>query len=351
MRIKSLLFVVCLCLIGVSVFSGEKIKPDFDEITLDGVKITSWDNVPGSGVSVYDSLTGRPTINGVVVTGAVLDNGSNYPIIPLANGGTGSDHAAGARMNLGANDASNINDGLLGKAYGGFAEDISAKTGVPYHDNGAVTWDSLVAFLARIGITFTPADNTWVFSAELTAPQIDTTCSYADNNCFVNVGVASPPACTTEREMNSVFDNTTGAWVTCRGGSWVSATATSVAWDNVSDKPALAQVKDFVLKGYSVESDNTTLLWKADQAQTLTALDCMTGGTDNVNVTLYECASDGGTCSTTGLTVTATSAGAADTSASNGSIDADDWVRVYLDTIQGTATYVSCRVKYTVAMP
>lgn len=33
----------------------------------------------GAGTSDYDSLTSRPTINGVTVTGAVLDNASNYP--------------------------------------------------------------------------------------------------------------------------------------------------------------------------------------------------------------------------------------------------------------------------------
>jgi len=93
------------------------------------------------------------------------------------------------------------------------------------------------------------------------------------------------------------------------------------------------------------------LLWKADQAQTLTRLDCMTGGTDNVTITLYECASDGSTCVTTGLSVAATSAGASDTSASNGSIDADDWVRVYVESIVGAASYVTCSVRYTVAMP
>ena len=92
-------------------------------------------------------------------------------------------------------------------------------------------------------------------------------------------------------------------------------------------------------------------MWKADQAQTLTRMDCMTGGSDNVTITLFECDGNGATCSTTGLVVAATSAGASDTSASNGDIDADDWVRVYVESIQGSATYVTCSVRYTVAMP
>lgn len=105
--------------------------------------------------------------------------------------------------------------------------------------------------------------------------------------------------------------------------------------------------KDFVINGYTASHDNV-VRWKAHPSQTLTQLDCMTGGTDNVTVTLYECDANNANCATTGLVAAATSSGAADTSASNGTIDADDWVRVSLSSLQGTATSVACTVRYVI---
>jgi hypothetical protein len=48
---------------------------------------TSWDTPSGGGGSTtslpWDNITSRPTINGVTVTGSVLDNEANYPIFLL----------------------------------------------------------------------------------------------------------------------------------------------------------------------------------------------------------------------------------------------------------------------------
>lgn len=125
------------------------------------------------------SLTSFPTLNQDTTGTSANVTGT----VAVANGGTGSDNASGALANLGANDASNITTGLLGKSIGGFAEDISSKTGVPYHDNGTVTWKTLVQFLSLVGITYNSADNTWTFAASITVPSLSSTCSPTDNTC------------------------------------------------------------------------------------------------------------------------------------------------------------------------
>jgi hypothetical protein len=54
----------------------------------------------GGGVSSYDALNSRPTINGVTVTGSVLDNASNYPQLNQNTSGN-----ATTATRLGANGA------------------------------------------------------------------------------------------------------------------------------------------------------------------------------------------------------------------------------------------------------
>ena len=184
------------------------------------------------------------------------------------------------------------------------------------------------------------------FDNEVTATLFSST--GADGTHYVNVANSSAPSGPSLGDC--YYDNGTLGWLCWNGSAWAASTATSVHWDNVTGKAALPQAKDFVIKGYAA-GDNNMLLWKADQAQTLTRLDCMTGGADNVTLTLMECDSSAANCATTGLSVAATSSGASDTSASNGSIDADDWVRVLVASIQGTPSHVACTVRYTVAMP
>jgi len=124
-----------------------------------------------------------------------------YGIVAVANGGTGSDNATGARANLGLNAVDNTADvdkpiSTLTQAALDNKQDLSSilsaiaagtsSTGVTYNDNGTVTWKTLVQFLSLIGITFNASDNTWAFAAEITVPQVNTTCNSADNNCGIN---------------------------------------------------------------------------------------------------------------------------------------------------------------------
>ena len=71
-------------------------------------------------------------------------------------------------------------------------------------------------------------------------------------------------------------------------------------------------------------------------------------GTDNVTVTLLECNSSGDSCVSGGASVVATNAGASDTSFTDAAIDEDDWVQVTFGSVQGTASFLSCTVRYVV---
>lgn len=283
-------------------------------------------NITGNGAG---TITGYIiSMDNVSITGGTIDN--------TVIGGTTS--AAGTFSSLTATSDATIPDAIT------MGSNVVTGSKLIYTDN--VTSDIQAQINLKAPAASPSFTGTATFSGEIVTTQLTTT--GGDNTHFVNVANYGNPDNTATG--NCYYSLTTLGWLCYNGSSWAGAAATTIAWDNITSKAALPQTKDFVIKGYAV-GDNNMLLWKADQAQTLTQLDCMTGGTDNVTITLHECNSSGAACSTTGLTVKATSAGTADSSASNGSIDADDWVRVLVESIEGTATHVACTVRYTVAMP
>lgn len=77
-----------------------------------------WTTPSGSTTSLpWDNITSRPTINSVAVTGAVLDNASNYPTVLTSKGGTGQNSAS--------------------------------STGTPYVLSGVWSFDNATTFIAR----------------------------------------------------------------------------------------------------------------------------------------------------------------------------------------------------------
>jgi len=204
---------------------------------------------------------------------------------------------------------------------------------------------------------------------EVTATQFNS--SGSDNTHFINVANTGPPNSGTETLGDCYFDNTSTAWLCWDGDSWeppafstishganptidgegeagVDTTADQLVYFGAAARVLTYQhTKDFVIYGYSASHDNV-VKWKADTNQTLTQLDCITGGTDNVTVTLYECDANAANCTTTGLVAAATSTNANDSSASNGAIDVNDWIVASLSSLQGTATSVACTVRYVI---
>jgi len=185
-------------------------------------------------------------------------------------------------------------------------------------DNG----DTMCTFSKTGGMTCT---------GEIVAASFATTA--ADGEHVINVANSTAPT-DNVADGDCYYDNSAASktWLCYNGSAWVEPTV---------------HTKDFVIYGYSASHDNV-VRWKADSAQTLTRLDCITGGADNVTVTLYECDGNAANCSTTGLVSAATSSNVSDTSASNGSIDADDWIKASLSSLAGTASSVACTVRYLV---
>jgi hypothetical protein len=389
-----------------------------DSITLNGVTITDWP-AAGSGATSYDNLTNRPTLGGAPLSGAMLDDPANYPVLNQnTTGSAGSVPWSGITGKPTIPENTGTTTSILkGNGSGGFdnavagtdyahpdaldaKQDITAilsaiaygtsSTGLPWNDNGAVTWKGLADFFALAGVTYTPADNTWRFQAEVIAPQLSTSCNPTDNECFVNAYNAGRPAadnvgicafsgaddawgCYTTSGFVAYGEGGEGSMVypgagipNSTGSAWGSSLAldtdlssASGSDDSVpSAKATKAALDDkipdstvwtrsFSIYNYSASYDNVVAMM-FHTAATVTRLDCHTGGADTVVVTAYECNASAASCSTTGLSVTAASTNASDTSASNGSIDATDRVVFSLGTISGTPTYLQCDLGYTV---
>lgn len=127
--------------------------------------------------------------------------------------------------------------------------------------------------------------------------------------------------------------------------TWPTSTGASSA--PIFDTPAGSGTDNVPIQWnvLGVSDNDNTLLFKAWRSMTVTELNCITGGTDNVTVTLLECNSSGGSCADGGISVVATSSGASDTSFTDAVFDADDWIKVTYTTV-GTTTTLSCRLKY-----
>jgi hypothetical protein len=210
------------------------------------------------------------------------------------------------------------------------------------------------------------------FDNEVTAVQYNST--GADNTHFINTSNSGKPNVGTEAVGDCHYDNTGLVWECWNGSAWATS-FTTVAYgsnptvdsagklgiDNTADQliyfgtaeKVISPVytKDFVVKN-ATASDNT-LLFKADTNITLTQLDCVidpgdADATDNVTVTLLECTSAGDTCVSSGASVVATNAGASDSTITDAAIDANDWVKVEFSSVQGTASFLSCSVRYVI---
>jgi len=303
-----------------------------DSITLGGEAITSWDDVAGV-VLDYDKLSNRPTLGGAPLTGAMLSDPGNYPVLnqdTTGNAATASSvpwtGVTGAPTFLTPDGDGSALTGLTKSQVGLDNVDNTADADKPI---STLTQAALDAKRALTNLTFTGGPAT--FDNEVTAAQFSTTA--ADGEHFINVANTTAPTDNVTLG-DCYYDNSAASktWLCYNGSAWVEPTV---------------HTKDFVIYGYSASHDNV-VRWKADSVQTLTQLDCITGGSDNVTVTLYECDGNAANCSTTGLSVAATSSNASDATASNGSIDAGDWIRASLTSLAGSATSVACTVRYLV---
>lgn len=328
----------------------------------------SSDNVIITGGTISNTTVSGITLDNATISGSSLDNsiiGANIPAITTTTLLTATAQAtlqAGGKVE--SDQAFYFGTPMMyGCSYNSTTAQMICAT-----DNGTSSGDTYPMYAFRAGVAtaldngqevFAVQDNTtsiWKITKEgnvtqtgtLTASQFISDCSSSDNTCYINASNLGDPASATEGDC--YYNTTSNTWLCYNGATWAASTATSLDWDGLLNKHALPQTKDFVIKGYAT-GDNNTLLWKADQAQTLVQMDCITGGTDNVTITLLECNSSGASCGTTGLDVTATSTGGSDSTPTDPNVAENAWMRIQVSNIQGSATHVACSIRYTVAMP
>jgi hypothetical protein len=272
--------------------TGAKIQDSAIDLT--GTKVTGSLPVAKGGTGSDNAAGARTNLSLGTISTQASDNisitgGSITGITDLAvaDGGTGASTASGARSNLGADNASNLATGLVSKGVGGFGTDVSDQTGVPLFTSGLISWETVTEFLAIVGITFNSADNTWVFVApatvtgnltvtgEITAAQVNTTCSYTDNTCGVNAANAGAPSAPSAGDC--YYDNTAKYDSCWSGTAWSvpallnSSSRTTKGVDTTDDLIVDLATKGLVLKDtqgtphyWRVTIDNTGVLTTAD---------------------------------------------------------------------------------------
>jgi hypothetical protein len=110
----------------------------------------------------------------------------------------------------------------------------------------------------------------------------------------------------------------------------------------------LQRQENFVVKT-PVDADDF-LLFKAQQAITITDIHVITIGGTSIAVDIQECDSAGANCVTVDAAITATTSGAEDDGTlTNGVIDAGDWLKVVLAAPSGTVDFLTGSIYYTIA--
>jgi hypothetical protein len=140
-----------------------------------------------------------------------------------------------------------------------------------------------------------------------------------------------------------------------QGGSPTVDAAGEVAVDTTGDQllyysDELNVVSPLHHKGFTIvdpTASHSPKMKAIGEPWTVTALSCITD-TGTLNVELMECSSSGTGCVTTGLLVTADSDGQDDTTTTNASIDAGDWLQFVLSSLSGSPGEVSCTWSYRV---
>ena len=105
--------------------------------------------------------------------------------------------------------------------------------------------------------------------------------------------------------------------------------------------------ENFAIKS-PVDADDV-LMFKAQQAITVTDIHVLAQGGGTISVDIQECDSAGANCATVDAAISADSDGAEDDGAlSNGAIDAGDWVKLVLAAPSGTVNFLSGSIYYTI---
>ena len=282
----------------------------------------------------YADLSGSPISGGGGTTNASdLSSGT----IPAAR--IGDNTVTNAKMLDGTLDLAGSPSkftGTLPKANGGFGASIASATGIPSWATGTITWNSLAALMLQYGVTYNPADNTWIFPASITATEYVSSAS--DNTRGVTVPNTADPTTTN----------------LAAGKMWVTDNSVKVR----SNDNTVTFIAGSLIKTFSFAIDNVTsaaadnvLLTRVPIARTILRWDC-SASVDNVVGNFMECATDnviscGVVDAATVGGTTRTDAPTTDSTITDAAIAAGAWMR-WSTTSVGTAVTnrLSCTIQY-----
>lgn len=144
------------------------------------------------------------------------------------------------------------------------------------------------------------------------------------------------------------IDSGTGPTVDAAGEVAVDTTSDQFAYYGGAKRIlSYKRQENFAVKS-PVDADDF-LLFKAQQAITITDIHVIAQGGTSISVDIQECDSAGANCATVDAAITADTDGAEDDGTlSNGTIDAGDWVKVVLGAPSGTVNFVAGSIYYTI---
>ena len=95
-------------------------------------------------------------------------------------------------------------------------------------------------------------------------------------------------------------------------------------------------------------STDDIIVFRAETALTITAIDCIVGAATSAQMTLNECDGNAGTCSAIEAVITCAVTNTTEASAiDNASIDAGDWIRIDVGTVTGTVGQLAVCFSFT----
>lgn len=140
----------------------------------------------------------------------------------------------------------------------------------------------------------------------------------------------------------------TGPTVDAAGEIAVDTTSGQLAWYSGSKRVVTNKFQENFAVKTPVDADDF-LLFKAQQAITISDIHVIAQGGTSISVDVQECDSAGANCATVDAAITADTDGAEDDGTlSNGTIDAGDWVKIVLGAPSGTVNYLAGSIYYTI---
>lgn len=111
--------------------------------------------------------------------------------------------------------------------------------------------------------------------------------------------------------------------------------------------PTLKHTKCLIIET-PVDADNL-LFFRAEEALTVTAIDCLVNAATSVPITVQECDANGGTCVAIEAAITCGTTNSTEAAGiDNATVDAGDWLRIDVGVPSGTPGHVAVCINFTI---